>query len=266
MGDKVSRYWAELSDHWSRHAEEFDKNVVEGDFRNQKVFDGWKKLLQEVLDDKVPQHVLDVGSGSGFLSIVLAESGHKVSAVDVAPGMLEIASKNATQRGLQINFNLSYASDLAIFPAENFDVVITRYLVWTLPDPERAYAEWWRVLRPGGKLIIIDGNWFLNLQTRFRRAWTVFSWLLVYLSEGRKPWKSRKEQKVFLDLPFSEVWRPEADKKLLESCGYKIISIKPNVYPEIYKGIHGKFEYLKKCYWGPAFMIIAEKLKSGGVK
>ena len=264
--DKVSGYWAELSNYWSRQADEFNKNVVEGDFRNQRVFELWKNLLRTAIGDKMPQHVLDVGAGSGFLSIALAEIGHRVSGVDIAPGMLEIATKNAAQRGLHIDFHPSDAADLARFPADNFDVVVSRYLVWTLPDPGRAYAEWWRVLRPGGKLIIIDGNWFLNLQSRFRRAWTVFAWSLIYLSEGRKPWKKRREEKVFLDLPFSRVWRPEEDTKILESCGYNVSSITPNVYPEIYQGIHGKFEYLKKCYWGPAFMIVAEKRSRGGAQ
>ena len=122
MVDKVLRYWAELSNYWSRQSDEFNKNVVEGDFRNKKVFEMWKKLLQEALGDKIPQQVLDVGAGSGFLSVVLAEIGHKVSGVDIAPGMLEIASKNAAQRGLQINYHSSDVSDLAIFPAETFSI------------------------------------------------------------------------------------------------------------------------------------------------
>lgn len=266
MVDEISRYWAEASDRWDQNADVFDKSVAQGEFRNQKVLEMWKNLLQDVLGDKIPQQVMDVGTGSGFLSIVLAEMGHNVSAVDFSPRMLELASKNAAQRDLQINYQVGNALDLANFSSESFDAILSRHLIWTLPDPERAYTEWWRILRPGGKLIIIDGNWYLNRQSRFRMVWRSFSWLLIYLQERRKPGRKKNEESVSLNLPFSKVQRPEEDEKLLDSCGYKIISIKPNIYPEIYKGISGKFEYLKKCYWGPAFMIIAEKSNRGGVK
>lgn len=249
MLNKISRYW-------SREANDYDK-FVQGEFRNRKSIEAWKDFLREALGEKVPQYVLDVGTGSGFLSLLLAEMGHRVVAVDATPGMLEIASRNAAQRGLKIDFRLNDASDLVGIAADTFDAVVSRHVVWILPDPEKAYAEWWRVLRPGGKLIVFDGNWYLNRHSPFRRAWRVFSWLLIFLSEGRKPWKRQEiDEELLQRLPLTDRLRPQEDQELLDLCGYKVTSIKSNIY---YFKIRSTFEYLKTGYWGDAFMIVGEK-------
>lgn len=244
----------EISKYWSRDASEYDKSI-QAEFRNQKGIEVWKNLLREALGEKIPQHVLDVGTGSGFLALLLAEMGHRVMAVDAAPGMLEIASKNAAQRGLQIDYRLSDASDLVGVAAETFDAVVSRHVVWTLPDPEKAYAEWWRVLRPGGKLIVFDGNWYLNLRSPFRRAWQFFAWILIFLSEGYKPWKRDRNEEFLQKLPLIDRLRPQEDQKILNFCGFKIITVKSNINSQI----RSIFEYLKAGYWGDTFMIVAEK-------
>ncbi|HHW41682.1 MAG TPA: methyltransferase domain-containing protein [Syntrophomonadaceae bacterium] len=244
----------EISKYWSRDASEYDKSI-QAEFRNQKGIEVWKNLLREALGEKIPQHVLDVGTGSGFLALLLAEMGHHVMAVDAAPGMLEIASKNAAQRGLQIDYRLSDASDLVGVAAETFDAVVSRHVVWTLPDPEKAYAEWWRVLRPKGRLIVVDGNWYLNLRSPFRRAWQVFAWILIFLSEGYKPWKRDRNEEFLQKLPLIDRLRPQEDQKFLDSCGFKVITIKSNINSQI----RSIFEHLKAGYWGDTFMIVAEK-------
>jgi len=246
----------DISKYWSREATEYDKSI-QAEFRNRKGIESWKNLLREALGEKTPQHILDVGTGSGFLSMLLAEMGHRVTAVDAAPGMLEIASENAVRRGVQIDFHLRDASDLVGLAAGTFDAVVSRHVVWTLPDPEKAYAEWQRVLRPGGRLIVFDGNWYLNRRSLFGRAWRVFSWLLIFLSEGRKPWKRQDiDEELLQRLPLIDRLRPQEDQNLLSSCGYKVINIKSNIY---YSQMRSMFEYLKTGYWGEAFMIVAEK-------
>ena len=49
------------------------------------------------------------------------------------------------------------------FPDESFDAVVSRNLTWNLPHPDRAYAEWVRVLKPGGLLLNFDANWYAYL-------------------------------------------------------------------------------------------------------
>jgi len=64
------------------------------------------------------------------------------------------------KQGRKINFGLGDAENTMEGDA-SFDVIINRHLVWTLVDPPAAFAEWFRVLKPGGKLLIIDGD-FVN--------------------------------------------------------------------------------------------------------
>jgi ubiquinone/menaquinone biosynthesis C-methylase UbiE len=69
--------------------------------------------------------------------------------------MLALARGKASQAGLAIDFRLADAAELP-FAAASFDPVIERHLLWTLPDPAGSLAEWARVLRPGGRLILIE--------------------------------------------------------------------------------------------------------------
>ena len=106
--------------------------------------------------------VLEVGTGPGFFAILLRELGYVVTAVDLTPAMLEEAKKNAGELAGKICWMEMNAETLR-FAGESFDVVVSRNLTWNLPHPERAYAEWTRVLKPGGLLLNFDANWYAYL-------------------------------------------------------------------------------------------------------
>ncbi len=101
---------------------------------------------------------LDVGTGPGQLAFYLAQEGFDVTGIDISPGMIERASLKARELGLCVDFRTGDAGNLP-FGDNAFDVVVTRNLVWTLPNPEAAVKEWHRVLKPGGRIIISDGYW-----------------------------------------------------------------------------------------------------------
>ncbi|PKM75442.1 MAG: class I SAM-dependent methyltransferase, partial [Firmicutes bacterium HGW-Firmicutes-17] len=70
----------------------------------------------------------------------------------------------------------------------SYDVVINRHLVWTLPHPKKAIAEWVRVLKPGGRLIIIDGDWFHDSFSN--KAKIFIGTCLVSVKEGKNAFKN----------------------------------------------------------------------------
>jgi ubiquinone/menaquinone biosynthesis C-methylase UbiE len=70
--------------------------------------------------------------------------------------MLVEARHKAAARHLAVRFEEGDAEQLPFAPG-SFDLVISRHVLWTLPHPEAAIDEWLRVLRPGGRLAIIDG-------------------------------------------------------------------------------------------------------------
>ena len=150
-----------MQQNWNKNASRYDAQYQHG-LHSEEEKAAWLRLLGSLIPEK-GQMILDVGAGTGFLSLLLAEQGHWIKAVDLSPGMLEKAEEKAQDAGLidKITFAIGDAENLAE-PDSMYDVVVNRHLLWAMPDPDRAITEWRRVLKPGGKLIIIDGDWHYN--------------------------------------------------------------------------------------------------------
>jgi SAM-dependent methyltransferase len=146
---------AQVAQHWGRRAAHFDEDFGHS-IGSPAERAAWDRILDLVLPMGGPCDALDAGCGTGFLSLELAARGHRVSGIDFAPAMLVEARRKAAAQRLSIRFEEGDAEQLAFAPA-SFDLVISRHVLWTLPHPEAAVDEWIRVLRPGGRLAIVDG-------------------------------------------------------------------------------------------------------------
>lgn len=102
-----------------------------------------------------PARVLDVGAGTGFLTLLLASQGYDVTALDLSPGMLERLDGKAAAQGLAVSV---VEADAVHPPHGDFDAVVERHLLWTLPDPRAALAAW-REASPGGTLVLLESLW-----------------------------------------------------------------------------------------------------------
>ena len=144
----------QVATHWDRRAANFDN-----DFGHSIATPSERAAWDRILDLVVPQgplDALDCGCGTGFLSLELAARRHRVTGVDFAPSMLDLARGKASAQRLAVRFEQADAENLP-YPHGTFDLVISRHVLWTLPHPEAAIDEWMRVLRPGGRLAIVDG-------------------------------------------------------------------------------------------------------------
>ena len=141
---------------WDRQAATFDDEPDHG-LRDPAVRDAWTALLTPVLPDP-PASIVDLGCGTGSLSILLAQAGHHVSGLDTSHRMLEQARGKASRLGVAVTLHHGDASQPPFTPA-SFDVVLARHVLWALPDPARALAHWVTLLRPQGRLVLIEGRW-----------------------------------------------------------------------------------------------------------
>ncbi|MFZ2004602.1 MAG: class I SAM-dependent methyltransferase [Stellaceae bacterium] len=142
--------------HWGKRAAHFDQDFGHS-IATAPERAAWDRVIGLAVGGNSAVEALDVGCGTGFLSLELAARGHHVSGIDFAPEMLARAKAKAAAAGVQIRFEHADAENLPFSPA-SFDLVITRHVLWTLPHPEAAISEWIRVLRPGGRLAVIDGQ------------------------------------------------------------------------------------------------------------
>jgi len=99
--------------------------------------------------------VLEVAPGPGFLSIELAKRGLAVRAVDISRTFVEIAGRNAAAERVDVRFELGNAAALPLEDA-SVDFVVCRAAFKNFTEPARALVEMRRVLRPGGKALLID--------------------------------------------------------------------------------------------------------------
>jgi len=147
----------EIAGYWDGRSASFER--MQG-IRNRLQKEAWSGFLARTVGE-APKTVLDVGTGTGFLALLLAGLGHRVKALDLSPGMVEQARSNAAERGLDVEVAVADGESLPE-PDGTYDVLVNRNVLWTLPKPEQAVADWKRVLKPGGLLVVIDGDWFDN--------------------------------------------------------------------------------------------------------
>ena len=146
----------EAQHYWDDAASTFDDEPDHG-LRDARIRKTWTEFLKTWLPPTTAT-ILDMGCGTGSLSIVLAELGHKVTGIDLSPAMISHAQAKATRYGFQIEFDVMDAA-FPQLPNRQFDVIICRHLLWTLPEPEQVLQRWIEFLKPKGRLFLIEGFW-----------------------------------------------------------------------------------------------------------
>lgn len=141
---------------WDAEAASFDDEPDHG-LRDPTVRAAWKALLQSVLPP-VPGRLLDIGCGTGSLSVLLAELGWDVTGFDLSPAMISQAETKATAAGHHIRFVIGDAASPALAPA-SFDALVCRHLLWALPKPEEVLKRWNSLVKPGGRILLVEGFW-----------------------------------------------------------------------------------------------------------
>jgi ubiquinone/menaquinone biosynthesis C-methylase UbiE len=129
----------QVAAHWDRRAAHFDEDLGHS-IRAAAERAAWDRILDLILPAGDALEALDIGCGTGFLSLELAFRGYRVTRIDFASSMIAQARKKAAQRHAVIRYEEADAEQLP-FAAASFDIAVSRHLLWTLPHPERAMDE-----------------------------------------------------------------------------------------------------------------------------
>ncbi len=201
---------------WSARARTYDKSPGHG-IHSEQEKRVWLQILADALDHKTRLRVLDVGTGTGALALLLAEMGHEVFGIDLSDQMLARAREKAIKNNLKVEFRVGDA-EAPPFEQESFDAIVNRHVLWTLPNPDSAVRAWKDLLKPGGMLAIIDGNWGGNKRTIPQKIWRIMAMPLVLITEFRDP---RVPKDLDEHLPMRQRKRPDADIELLKGVGFE---------------------------------------------
>ena len=239
----------ETKKHWT-NGEGYNRYITAelGSFRKN----AWKEQITAHFDRDRNLKILDIGTGPGFFSCILAEEGYDVTGIDFSEGMLKCARENAEKLHVSPTFLLMDVNDLQ-FEDETFDVIVTRNVTWTLEFPEKVYTELRRILKPGGMLLIYDANWHMHwfdeeklkrVKERERRHLEKY---------GKEEIVSGGDMEYFARAPLTSTLRPDWDIKTLENLGFDV-AVEEDIGRKVYE------EWEKELYAeSPIFEICAVK-------
>jgi demethylmenaquinone methyltransferase/2-methoxy-6-polyprenyl-1,4-benzoquinol methylase len=141
----------------------FDKIAFRYDFLNRflsaGIDVGWRKKAIKQLIPLHPKNILDVATGTGDFAITSYEilKPEKITGIDISDGMLEIGRKKIAKAGLENSIELINGdSEAILFDDNSFDAVTVAFGVRNFENLEKGLSEIKRVLKPGGKLIVLE--------------------------------------------------------------------------------------------------------------
>lgn len=143
---------------WDNAAASFDEEADHG-LRDPRVRAAWRALLVSLLP-RPPARVVDLGCGTGSLSLLLAGEGYAVTGVDFSHAMVRRARAKAAidPAGRDVGFVEADVADPPLAGA-SFDVALSRHVLWAMPDPAAALSRWVDLVAPTGCLVLVEGHW-----------------------------------------------------------------------------------------------------------
>lgn len=186
---------------------------------------GWrKKAIAEIAKVK-PGNILDVATGTGDLAIAAASlNPKKITGVDIAEQMLEVGRKKVAERGLTPIITLQSGDSEAMpFATDSFDAVTCAYGVRNFEHLEAGLKEMSRVMRPGGKLAILEFS-----KPKAFPFKQVFQFYFKYILPTLGKMVS-KHSRAYTYLNESAMAFPEGEVfcQALERCGFKDAKARP---------------------------------------
>jgi demethylmenaquinone methyltransferase / 2-methoxy-6-polyprenyl-1,4-benzoquinol methylase len=209
--------------------EMFDNISIRYDFLNHLLSFGidkaWRKKVRMSLESGQPGLLLDVATGTADLAIELAKMGDvQVVGVDISRGMLDQGDLKLIKQNLTGKIRLQQAdSENLPFDDNFFDAVTVSFGVRNFENLEKGMREMCRVLKPGGKLAVLEFS---------KPANRIVGWIYWFYFKNVLPFVGRifsKNSNAYTYLPESVARFPEGNDfaEIAKNCGYRNVVIKP---------------------------------------
>lgn len=214
----------EIRDYWSRRSATFDlafgHRIAPG-----PEAEAWAAPMRDHLGP-APMRVLELACGTGEVTRLAHDLGHEVTALDFSETMLAVArAKHSGKPRLRF---LHADAQRTMEPDASHDAILCRHLVWTLTEPEAAFADWFRVLRPGGRLLIYDGDWARPRPSGRWAARLLALWDRLAPDPTHDGALGDRHAAIMARLPFGEGLTPARLAPMLEAAGFSGLRFLPH--------------------------------------
>lgn len=189
----------------------------------------WRKKAIKLLQAIQPQTILDVATGTGDFAIesIKILKPKKIIGVDISQGMLEVAKEKIVKKGLQEVFEVQLGdSENLQFADNSFDAVTVAFGVRNFEDLEKGLSEIHRVLKPGGKAIILE----LSNPTAFPiKQFYNFYFHKIVPAYGKL---ISKDSSAYSYLPESVAKFPDGQRfaKITDKVGFASTHVRPQTF------------------------------------
>jgi len=194
---------------WNEKARDWHVQVGQDGDRNRLI--NSDPVLWRMAGDVAGLDVLDAGCGTGYLAIKLAQKGAYVHAVDFSPAMVEVARENIAAAKVALRLEVDSISELATVPTGTMDLVISNYVLMDCADLDGAIAQFYRVLRPGGRAITIFSHPCFDRAEvpEHPEGGPIYHWDLSYYIARREEssWGHFTSPFVFYHRPLNHYWK-----------------------------------------------------------
>ncbi len=222
MNNPIGQYLdfrRKLTDFWDHMAPEYDRSTRLNLERNQWV----EERLQVLFPGQSNLKIADIGTGCGFMAISYALSSHDVTATDISTEMISHAKSIAEDNGVEIDFRNDDVMECNLTKGY-YDLVVLRDVLSNIYDAEKALLNLISLLRPGGIILISDGNYFLYRHADDYRKRQLFYSMKTGENEYASMLNMSGEafaelESLIADLPINEVRHPFWETQLLMDNG-----------------------------------------------
>ena len=184
--------------------------------------EGYSETIERIIELAEPEKsdtVLDLGTGTGALSLRLAPKVRRVIARDISEQMLKVAREKAQKKNVK-NIDFDFGSFSEPNCGEKVDIIVSNLAFHHLTDEEKrnAISVWYGLLKPGGRVILGDHMWFFDHRKDPERKERIIREIVKRLGDPNEPVEEQIEEVKKRDHP-SYV---HDLKKFFEEAGFKV--------------------------------------------